>query len=96
MDKPNSQPKSHTQTVEGDAHLSVRIDPNLLHRPRPWTEIRDELGALSAVDAASLLGFLVGYKSRDQQFLSLLEEWLKSGRAMNARIAARLKGGDVQ
>ena len=54
--------------------------------------IQDAVRNLSQLDEHCLIAFLLGYKSNDQAFLSLIDEWLRSNRAMNARVLA--PGGD--
>ena len=55
-----------------------------------YKEISDAVRVLSPLDDRCLLAFLLGYKSCDEQFLTVIEEWLESNRSMNARIAERL------
>lgn len=84
-------PKSITQIVRGDAHLTslIRSD-NFVRDPR-CEAIADAVRGLSPLDEHCLLGFLMGYKACDREFLTAIEEWLESNRAMNARIAQRLR-----
>jgi hypothetical protein len=89
-------PKPRTQLLNGDARLSARIDAASFTRDARWQEIRDAVQALSPLDHRCLISFLLGYKSWDREFLALIEEWLKSNGAMNARIAERLASEGVQ
>jgi hypothetical protein len=91
MSAPTSTPQARTQSVKGDAQLTALIDASGFVRDPRWEAIRQAVQHLSPFDDRCLLAFLLGYKSRDAEFLSLIEEWLKSNDAVNARIAERLK-----
>lgn len=84
-------PKVYTRCVRGDAKLTAHIDSNSFIQDPRWEGLADAVRGLSSFDDHCLLGFLMGYKACDREFLTLIAEWLESNRAMNARIAARLK-----
>jgi hypothetical protein len=85
--------KSNTKCVRGDAQLTSLIESaSFVHDPR-WEEIQRAVQDLSPLDERCLLAFLLGYKSRDSEFLTLVAEWLESNRAMNRRIAERRLNG---
>jgi hypothetical protein len=91
-DQVTTKPKSHTRCLKGDAHLTTLIEfASFAPDPR-WEAIQRGVQGLTPFDDRCLLAFLLGYKSGDSEFLTVIAEWLESNRAMNARIQARLQG----